>query len=204
MHADIKHLTDLFRGVKHIREVVATYCLAPDMGETSLDDLTFAFEQMYGVTVEYYLAPDLSDQLLRGMYLRLGNVVRIYLDEALSPPWRRYVAVKELCHLILSDPEYMTVEPGDLIELLLYEETTPLDGEAPLDLVADAWAKRAAHEFLFPHEMRGAARAKLEAGATTSFAIAQDFGVPEHVVEWTLSESYSQLCNEIWEELNGK
>lgn len=198
MHTDIKHLTDFFRGVKHIREVVEQYCLAPDMSETSIDDLTFAFEQMYQVSVEYYLAPDLRDQLLRGMYLRNNATIKIYLDDTLSPQWRRYVAVKELCHLILHDADYMTVDPGSLIELLIYEETTPQDGEAPLDLVADMWAKRAAHEFLFPYDNRASARAKMERGEETLFSIAQKFGVPEHVIEWTLNETYAQLCDQVW------
>ena len=204
MHADLKHLTDFFRGVKHIREVVRQYCLAPDMSETSIDDLTFAFEQMYGVEVEYYLAPDLRDQLLRGMYLRHDKAIKIYLDDTLPPQWRRYVAVKELCHLILGDSDYMTTDPGDLIELMIYEETAPQDGEAPLDLVADMWAKYAAHEFLFPHENRATARKKLASGEETLFSIATNFGVPEHVIEWTLNDAYGEICDQVWATMNAE
>jgi Zn-dependent peptidase ImmA (M78 family) len=168
------------------------------MSETSVDDLTVGFQQMYGVEVEYYLAPDLKDQLLRGMYLRLGNTVRIYLDENLSRPWSRYVAIKELCHLILSDPEYMTADPGTLIELMIFEETTPKDGEAPLDLVADVWAKRAAHEFLFPFEVRAAAKAKIASGEETLFSLAKEYNVPEHVIEWAFNDSYESACTAAW------
>ncbi len=198
MHTDIKHLAGLFKGVKHIREAVQLYCLAPDMSETSVDDLTVGFQEMYEVAVEYYLAPDLSDQLLRGMYIRVGDIVKIYLDENLSRPWSRYVAIKELCHLILSDPDYMTADPGDLIELMIYEETTPLDGEAPLDLVADIWAKRAALEFVFPYEQRAAAKTQLASGETSIFALAKAYNVPEHVIEWAFNESYNSQCERAW------
>jgi len=201
MHTSLEHLENLFKGVRDVRETVKQYCLAPDMAATSMDDLKYAFEQTYDVSIDFFLSPDLKDQLLRGMYLRFGNQVKIYLDKGLAPDWLRYVGVKEMCHLILKDAEYMTSDPAALIELMIYEETSPLDGDAPLDMVADMWAKYAAHELLFPHEERAAAKAQLAAGEATLFSLAQTYEVPEHVIDWVLSDGYMSVCDEAWNEV---
>jgi hypothetical protein len=160
-----------------------------------MDDLTLGFEEMYGVKISTYLSPGHKGELLRGAYLRLGNQVGIYFDADLSEDWRRYVATKEMCHLILSDSDYFTQDPVTLIELLVYEETTPLDGAAPLDLVSDSMTKLAAVELLFPHEYRDAAKAKLADGSKSIFGLAQDFQIPSHVIGFALSETYSGYCD---------
>ena len=199
MHTELKHLVGLFRGVREIRAVVKEHCHFPDMERISIDDLVYAFEARYGVKIEFYLSPDLKDELLRGMYLRNGTKVSIYIDRALSEDWIKYIQVKEMCNLILGDDEYMTQDPAALLELMIYEESTPLDGDAPLDLVSDFWAKYAAHDFLFPFEFRVDAKAKIVAGDEDLFSLAQHYGVPEHVIDLCLSEPYSNLCQDAWD-----
>ena len=201
MHSNIEHLVNLFRGVRDVRATIRQYCLGADLLTPEMEHLLQGFEQTYGVTVKRYKAPDFRDELLRGVYIRTGNDVAIYLDANLSEDWERYISVKEMAHLILTDPDYMTTEPTDLIENLIHEETAPQDGEAPLDLVADMWTKLAAHEILFPFEVRAAAKAALDAQTTTLFALAQQYGIPEHVIEWTLGKSYMQTCQTVWEKI---
>lgn len=202
MHTELDHLIKLFRGVRNIRGVIKQYAISPDMSETSLDDLGFGFSEEYGVKIKYGLVPDLTGNLLRGMFIRKGDDVFVYVDEALSKPWIRYIVVKELCHLILNDKEYMTDDPARLIELMIFEETTPLDGDAPLDLVSDMWAKMAAHEFLFPMECRAAAARKIEAEEESYLTIARQFNVPQHLVEHCLQPGYEQNCKDAWEALD--
>lgn len=204
MHTELDHLVKLFRGVRNIRGLVKQYAMAADMSETSLDDLTTGFAEEYGVSIRFGLVPELSGNLLRGMYVREGEQVSVYIDEALPESWRRYVAVKELCHLILGDEEYMTQDPVALIELMIFEETAPKDGNAPLDLVSDMWARRAAHEFLFPMECRASAKAKIDDGSETYLAIARQFNVPQHLIEECLRQPYNELCKEIWAGLDNE
>lgn len=201
MHTEIDHLVKLFRGVRNIRALIKQYALAPDMSETSIDDLTVGFAEEYGVSIKYGLVPDLQGNLLRGMYLRMYDDVFVYVDETLSEAWQRYIAVKELCHLILGDAEYMTQDPGALIELMIYEETTPVLGDAPLDLVSDMWARRAAHEFLFPMECRAAAFASIDSGEETILSTARKFNVPQHLIEQCMHPSNDQACKDAWTKL---
>lgn len=197
MHTEIKHLAKLFKGVREIREVVAQDCHFPDMEATSIDDLHHGFEAYFGKKIRFFVVPDLKDELLRGLYLPYGNEVRIYLDINLSENWLKYIQVKEMCNLILADDEYKTDDPTLLLELMIYEETAPLDGDAPLDLVSDFWSKYAAHELLFPFHCREEAKQSLENGETL-FSIAERFRVPEHVIGLCLSEKYNDLCTRAW------
>ena len=198
MHTEITHLAKLFKGVRDLREVVSRYCLVPDMSVTSIDDLTTAFQEMYGVTIKVGFIPDLGGKLLRGMYIRKDNIVTVALDESLSPTWRRYIAVKEMCSLILHDPEYITQDPVALLDALIFEETTPKDGDAPFDLVSDSWAKLAAHELLFPFEDRANARAQIAEDPDALYLLSKTYEVPQHVIEWALSDTYHNMCAHAW------
>lgn len=204
MHTELKHLVGLFKGVGELRGVVKEHCHFPDMERTSIDDLVYAFGAYYGVGIEFYLSPDLKDELLRGVYLRNGKKVHIYIDRSLSEDWIKYIQVKEMCNLILGDDEYMTQDPAVLLELMIYEESSPLEGDAPLDLVSDFWAKYAAHEFLFPYEYREKAKQSISAGEEDLFSLGQHYGVPEHVVELCLSEPYNALCKDAWDEIHAE
>jgi Zn-dependent peptidase ImmA (M78 family) len=201
MHSDIKHLVNLFKGVRDVRAELSKE-LVPE-GETvhSVPQIVTAFEKVYAVKIRRFKVPDLKDNLVRGAYLSFGQDVRILIDKNLPPDWERYITVKELCHLILTDPEYMTEEPVALLEAMIHEETTPLDGEAPLDLVSDMWAKWAAYEILFPHEDREEAAKTLPSNDTAMFALAEKYEVPEHVVDWVLSETHMQTCKAAWGKL---
>ena len=201
MHTEIRHLPKLFTGVREIREVVAQDCHFPDMEATSIDDLHHGFEAYFGKKIKFFVVPDLKDELLRGLYLPFEKEVRVYLDKDLPENWLKYIQVKEMCNLILDGEEYKTADPTVLLELMIYEETAPLDGDAPLDLVSDFWAKYAAHEFLFPFECRPDAKAALDNGDSL-FSLGEKFGVPEHVIGLCLSEKYQKLCEQAWEIAN--
>ena len=167
----------------------------------TIPQIVTAFEAVYKVKVRRFKVPDLKDNLVRGAYLSFGQDVRVLIDKNLSSDWERYITVKELCHLILTDPEYMTEEPVALLEAMIHEETAPVDGEAPLDLVGDMWAKWAAYEILFPHEEREAAKARYDADDGALFEFAELYHVPEHVIDWVLSDSHTQTCATAWKML---
>lgn len=198
MHTDIDHLVKLFTGVKEIREVIAQDCHFPDMEATSIDDLVHGFQAYFGKKIRFFVTPDLKDQLLRGIYLPYEKEVLVYLDNELPENWLKYIQVKEMCNLILSDEAYKTVDPALLVELMIFEESSPLDGAAPLDLVSDFWSKYAAHELLFPFSCREKVREQITSGEKTLFAVAEYFGVPEHVIDLCLSENYNNMCSDAW------
>jgi Zn-dependent peptidase ImmA (M78 family) len=202
MHTDLKHLINLFKGVRDVRAKLAEMPLPDGAIVHSMPMIVSAFEDVYKVKIRRFKVPDLKDNLLRGTYLSFGANVHVYIDKNLSPDWERYITIKEMCHLILTDPEYMTENPGDLLEMMIHEETTPKDGEAPLDLVSDMWAKWAAYEILFPHEDRADARTQLDADGEALFALAEKYQIPEHVVDWVLSDVHIDTCKVAWAALS--
>ena len=135
--------------------------------------------------------------------LSLGQNVHIYIDKNLPPDWERYITVKELCHLILTDPEYMTEEPTELLELMIHEETTPKDGEAPLDLVVDMSGKmgsvRASISFRVSRERRNKI---VNSNTATLFSSAEAYEIPEHVVDWVLTDRHMETCKQAWEQVS--
>jgi hypothetical protein len=203
MHSNITHLANLFKGVRDVREAMGQYALSPNMSTPNLWDLQYAFEQTYNVRIQKVMIHSVGNDLVRGIFLRKSDDVTILIDSGCPDHWERYVFVKEMCHLILKDPEYMTVDPSDLIEMMIFEHTNPKEGEAPLDLVSDLWTPYAAHELLFPSDIRTAARARLDAGESTIFTLAQQHEVPEHVIELTLSPAYMKTCDLAWSLVHG-
>ena len=203
MHSDIAHLTNLFLGVRDVRETMKSYALNANMLTPNIWDLQLAFEQTYDVKIKRIIIPTAGSDLVRGIFLPFGKDVTILLDSGCPDHLQRYVSVKEMCHLILKDPEYMTSDPVNLIEMMIFEQTNPKEGEAPLDLVSDFWTQYAANELLFPFEVRRASKERLDSGETTLFALAQQYEVPEHVIEWTLSPGYMATCQTIWAQISG-
>jgi hypothetical protein len=198
MHSEIKHLAKLFKEVEAIREVIAHDCHMADMEATSIDDVVKGFSAYFGRDYEFYLVPDLSGDLLRGLVLRFEKLVEVYLDREMPEQWIKYIQVKEMCCTILTETGYETTDPGVLLELMIYEETDPVDGDAPADLVSDMWAKLAAHELLFPYSLRAEVKQQIGSGDESIFSISERFGLPEPVIEQCLRSGYHELCEKAW------
>jgi hypothetical protein len=121
-------------GVRDVRDTMQRYALSPVMGTPKIDDLQDAFEQTYNVRIEGTIIPvghAETGELVRGMFLKFEKRIEILISEKCDEYWKRYVSVKEMCQLILSDPDYMTDNPADLIEMMIFEDNNHQEGEAP-------------------------------------------------------------------------
>jgi len=202
MVADIEHLVKLLQGVQHIREVVRQYTLAQHPTSASVDDLKYAFEQMDGRKIHIGMVGNSKEELARGIYLPYEDKVVILLDGSMTTYASRYVAVKEMCSLVLKDEQYLTPDAAELVSVLVAEHKKPTDGEAPDYVTADEWAELAAAELLFPFEERASARERLANKTTTLFELSELYQVPERIIEDTLEQEYDDLCRSAWDKLN--
>ena len=66
------------------------------------------------------------------------------------------------------------------------------------DIQAEMVTKFAAIEFLFPIEMRASSKIDVAKGVMTTYALAEHFDIPEHVVQYALSDKYMEYSNNIW------
>jgi hypothetical protein len=201
MHADLEHLVKLLKGVQDIRETVRQYTLQATPVAMSIDDLKYSFEQMDSRLIKIGSVGTSKEELARGICLPYEKEVVILLDGSMTPFMNRFVAVKEMCSLILKDDQYLTPDAAQLVSVLVSEYKKPTDGEAPDYVVADAWAEVAATELLFPFDVRNAAIEELKAKTTTLFALSEAYQIPERIIEDALAQEHHEMCNAAWQKI---
>jgi hypothetical protein len=194
MQVKIAALAAAFTEIKKVREAVNAYCLAPDKVPVSLDDLTMAVEQIYDIKISITLVP-LNSRLLRGMIEIYPNRASIYIDAELNTPWTRYVQVKEIGHIMVMNADNCTNDPTALIEYCVQAGLLAKDdGEHPSDILTEEVTKFVAVELLFPPELREPAKRRIAAGEDTLFTIAEWLHIPEHLVEFALTDKYMGIA----------
>lgn len=189
----------VFAEARKVREALREYCLAPDKVPVSLDDISRAIEHLYGIKITTRLVP-LNSRLLRGMIEIYDKTATIYIDAELNTPMTRYVQVKEAAHVMIVNAENITKDPGAIIQFFVQAGLLPKDddGNHPDDILAEELTKFVAIELLFPHELRKAAQERIAANEDTLFTIAEWLHIPEHLVEFALSDTYMTLSNKIY------
>ena len=202
MFAELDHLIKLLKGVDEIRTTVRQYTLAGVATAMSVDDLKYAFEQMDGRKILIGRVGNSKEELARGIYLPYHDRVVILLDGSMAPLWYRWVAVKEMCSLVLKDDQYLTPDAGELVSMLVAEHKKPSENEAPDYFTADAWAEDAATELLFPFDERASARERLSRHETTLFELSELYQIPERVIEDALEAEYDSMCRAAWDAIN--
>src|SRR5690349_19675855 len=111
----------VYRKVKHIKEHMRQYCIAPDRAKLSVEDLQWCISDMYGLVIEKKEVA-FEGEYLRGMVERYQQRARILIRAGQGEEVMRFTAVKELCHLALDEAEDWSPRGHETIESLLIEE----------------------------------------------------------------------------------
>ena len=198
MKLDGQLFLSLFREVKTVQDTLLSYCLAGDTIPLPNDNLQFAIEQTYGVKIEVSTVP-LNSRVLRGLFEKYSGGSTIYIDGELNTAWNRYVFAKEACHHLLDGEDFHTKDPTAVIEKIVLDESGINGADDPgLDVQAEMLTKFAAIELLFPLEFRDNWRAKIDAGKKSTYEISVHFDIPEHLVQYSLSDNYMNFSKRIW------
>ena len=193
----------LFNEVRKVKETLKTYCLPGDAIPSPKQNLRYAIEQTYGVTVDIRLVP-LETPLLRGLIEIYDKRSMIYIDSGLNSQWTRYVFAKEISHHLLHQDEYFSLNIMSTIDYIILDERE-IDGDAvhpSKDIQAEMITKFSAMEFVFPYEFREISKAEIASGKTTAFAVAAHFDIPEHIVQYALSDKYMEYAKRVWAEIH--
>ena len=67
---------------------------------------------------------------------------------------------------------------------------------------SESLTKFAAIELLFPYEMRLICKKEVEAGEKSTYEISEHFDIPEHLVQYALSDLYMNFAKWTWNKLN--
>jgi hypothetical protein len=125
----------------------------------------------------------------------------IYYDRDRNKCWRRFIVVKELCHLLYANQgEHHLASTPDQVEQLLNKI---MAGLTNLDITKDYVASTEqcallmAVEALLPHSERSNV-AKVLAGGGTELDVAANYLIPEVMVKFYLGPAYRDMMDRIY------
>lgn len=197
----------LFNEVRKVQETMNRYCLAGDAIPVPKQNLKVAIQETYGVKIKIRTVP-LDSSLFRGLIEIYDDHSMIYIDGLLNSAWTRYVHAKEVSHHLLSGEEFYTTNPIATIDYMVLD-ASDIDGLAPgpsKDVEAEVLTKFAAIEFLFPSEMRDQCKKEIvdPNHSATTYSIAEHFDIPEHIVQFALSDPYITHAKSVWDCVHGR
>jgi hypothetical protein len=196
MRVRIAHLPVIFAQVQRVREFLNKYCGGPDKIPVSMDDLTVAIKEIYGVQITTQIVP-FGLTLLKGMIEIYQDTATVTIDAKLNTAETRYVFVKEACHVMLLSAENATKDPGQVVDYYVHVRPEQDDGTHPPEIVCEEITKFGAYELLFPPVLRQQAKDNIAAGKATQFTVSEEFHVPIHLVDYVLSDWYMDLSSRL-------
>lgn len=129
--------------------------------------------------------PPLDKNPLQACVMIYPARAEIYVSQHQNYCWKRFLVVKEICHILMGhSSNYTTVTPDD-IEALISNVLNNVTFTASEALKVESLGYVAAIEVLFPKEHVEEAIRLSENGATT-LQIANVFRIPVRIVEWRL------------------
>ena len=188
----------LFRQVQRVREAMELYCIAADTIPGPMDNLKQAIEQTYDVTISLQIVP-IDSSMLRGSIERYSKRTVINVDGELNSQWTRYVITKEMCHHLVDGDDFRTTDPTTVIETVILDDPElDKNGATAMDVQSEYLTKLAAIELLFPLTFRDKCIEEIARGKNTTYEISVYFDIPEHLVEYALTENYMKFSKATW------
>ena len=185
-----------------MQDTLLLYCISGDSIPLPNDNLQYAIEQTYGVTIDPRTVP-LGSSLLRGLFEKYHHGSIVYIDGELNSAWNRYVFAKEACHHLLYADEFLTLDMTKVIETVVLDDPEFNGSMAPgSDVQAEVLTKFAAIELLFPLEFRDQCKAEIDRGVKSSYEISVHFDIPEHLVQFALTDNYMHFSKDIWKNIS--
>ena len=130
--------------------------------------------------------------------------LEVLLREHRGGRQHRHLPIAEISHHLLHQDEYFSLNIMSTIDYIILDERE-IDGDAvhpSKDIQAEMITKFSAMEFVFPYEFREISKAEIASGKTTAFAVAAHFDIPEHIVQYALSDKYMEYAKRVWAEIH--
>lgn len=168
-----------------------------DAGKLSIDRLKAIISDMYAVEITI-IEVDFEGKHVRGMIeiYNGGRTAKVYIRAKQHDLWKRFVTVKELCHVVIDKKEDWSPHGSDTLEKLIVGDV--LDLADHNGFASERLAEVIAHELVYPHEHRRPDLAKIAAGDCNLNDLALKYGVPIEIAARVLSQSYLTMCDTFW------
>ncbi len=176
--------------------------LKPDhpIGAGQVEDLSDCVSAMYQLNIHKFGVPFVAEHT-RGMMLRYPDRAEIYVRHTLNESWKRFTAVKELCHVMLDEEDDWSTDGVQTISDLQSDLRLSEVGTATSQ--SETLAELAAMELMYPFECREVDRRKIATGETTPVKIAVYHNMPTAMVERALLSSYHEVAGTLWDQIGG-
>jgi Zn-dependent peptidase ImmA (M78 family) len=139
------------------------------------------------------LARNWNSRYMQGLLLRYQDKAEIIYSSSLNTCWRRFVVCKELAHLLIdTEQTHFTQDPVALVHELINDVPVM---EVDDDVNSERWAMIAAIEMILPWCLRGQLN-ELSTEGLSDLQIAQQFRVPEKIVNLLLRSKYRDISAE--------
>ena len=170
----------------------------------SIEDLQQSIQEVFGVKIEKSEVHIITKSV-GGFYERHSEkLAKIYVSGGQASEMVRYVLTKEMCHIVVDQPNERSPHGDRTIAAILNfmsSELMPFFGDENNQIRSEQLAELAAIEFLYPYELRGPDRLKIRPTGASYSSLARHYGIPEFVVARALSKSYHAACKTVWDTL---
>jgi hypothetical protein len=166
----------------------------------AIEDISRAVLTNSTVSAIQFRLADVDNKSVVGLFRRItaedpakGDIADIIISKRLDDGWRRFVACKELCQVVLSDYENTrTSEPHEVAAYMFgLIDQSPWKSFSPA-LQADQFATICAIEVLCPFPLREPIFRHVEEGAIAVTEAARIFGIPEQIAVMVFSPTYHE------------
>ena len=183
-----------FKKVQHVQEEYSQYTLSGKTNVLSIEDLYRVVGNMYQLRITKTQVP-FEGNFLRGLMERYEASIKIRIRMNQTDDWKRFTAVKELCHVIIDEKEDWSTDGVTTIKDLLMEYFLGDGEEAKRASQSEMMAEMAAVELLYPYECRAS-----DLRDKVSFVkIASYHGLPQAMVSRVLDSHYhNNVAQPIW------
>ncbi len=205
MLLNAQKLLSCFQKAKAIIEHKKLLCLDSGRIPVSVDDVEDVIRDMTNYEIKRVEVKTPSDVVhVRGILERYADQkARIIIRHNQTEDWKRYVTVKELCHIALDEVEDLSTDGEKTIEKMIAEETlskvaqingTPVQPILPDNEVqSERLAEIMAIEIMYPFSFRKKDLEDLKAGTVTITALALHFNIPEVMIARGLARGWFVL-----------
>lgn len=186
-----------------IREHYDLYSLSSGSDEVSIEDLKDVISEFTGMTINVHEVPWDAHRFL-GTIQRFPRHAEIYVAERgeRGEPYKltyceqRFIAVKEMGHLLIDQPDNFAVHAADLLQDVCFPAFAELDKRPRLQ--SEEISVLFALETLFPFQKRKPHLERIKNGQDTALAVATHFRIPEKQVERAMNPSYVAACEGLY------
>jgi hypothetical protein len=181
-----------FRKVKAVRDHMKLYHVDGQSHRLSVDTLKATVEDMYGlsITMNEVVAPGAHAEGAVERYKDNRALILVRAD--LSDDEKRFVAVKELCHLMVDEEDDWSAAGVETLRLMKIEfDLLAKDGDGVPNpcraQISEYLAWIAALALMYPCEFHAGDRARLDAEETTITKLGLYHGMPSYQLESALT-----------------